>query len=67
MTNYHALAAHRELVRGELARYIEEMRSLSAEAIARYGVYGGVLVGVAIVLAVGALHVRRRRAAAYET
>jgi membrane protein DedA with SNARE-associated domain len=39
----------------------------AAEAIARYGVYGGVLVGVAIVLAVGELHVRRRRAAVYET
>lgn len=34
----------------------------AADAIARYGVYGGIAIGVAIVLFVGALHVVRRRA-----
>jgi membrane protein DedA with SNARE-associated domain len=34
----------------------------AADAIARYGVYGGIAIGVAIVLFIGALHVVRRRA-----
>jgi membrane protein DedA with SNARE-associated domain len=33
----------------------------AADAIARYGVYGGIAIGVAIVLFIGALHVVRRR------
>jgi membrane protein DedA with SNARE-associated domain len=35
----------------------------AADAIARYGVYGGIAIGVAVVLVVTALHVWRRRAA----
>ena len=34
----------------------------AADAIARYGVYGGIAIGLAIVLFIGALHVVRRRA-----
>jgi membrane protein DedA with SNARE-associated domain len=34
----------------------------AADAIARYGVYGGIAIGVAIVLFIGALHLVRRRA-----
>jgi len=33
-----------------------------ADAITRYGVYGGIAIGVAIVLAMLAVHVVRRRA-----
>jgi membrane protein DedA with SNARE-associated domain len=35
----------------------------AGDAIARYGVYGGIAVGVVIVLVIGALHVWRRRTA----
>jgi hypothetical protein len=36
----------------------------AADAIARYGVIGGIAIGVLIVLVIAALHVRRRRAMA---
>jgi membrane protein DedA with SNARE-associated domain len=39
----------------------------AADAIARYGVYGGIGVAVAIVLALAALHLWRRRAAAMDS
>jgi len=32
-----------------------------ADTIARYGVYGGIAVGVLVVILIGALHVWRRR------
>jgi membrane protein DedA with SNARE-associated domain len=35
----------------------------AADAIARYGVYGGIAIGAVIVLVIAALHVWRRRAA----
>jgi membrane-associated protein len=34
----------------------------AADAIAHYGVYGGIAIGVAVVLLIAALHVVRRRA-----
>jgi membrane protein DedA with SNARE-associated domain len=34
----------------------------AADAIARYGVYGGIAIGVVIVLGIAALHLVRRRA-----
>jgi membrane protein DedA with SNARE-associated domain len=34
----------------------------AADAIAHYGVYGGIAIGVAVVLLIAALHVMRRRA-----
>jgi membrane-associated protein len=34
----------------------------AADAITRYGVYGGIAIGVVIVLAIAAVHVVRRRA-----
>ncbi len=39
----------------------------AADAIARYGVYGGIGIGIAIVLVVGALHFWRRRAEAIDS
>jgi membrane protein DedA with SNARE-associated domain len=38
----------------------------AADALARYGVYGGIAVGVLVVLVIAALHLRRRRAAVNE-
>ena len=35
----------------------------AADAIARYGVYGGIVIGILVVLVVAGLHVWRRRAA----
>jgi membrane protein DedA with SNARE-associated domain len=35
----------------------------AGDAVARYGVYGGIAVGLAIVVVIGALHLWRRRAA----
>jgi membrane-associated protein len=34
----------------------------AADAIARYGVYGGIAIGVAAVLVIAGLHIWRRRA-----
>jgi membrane protein DedA with SNARE-associated domain len=39
----------------------------AADAIARYGIYGGIGVTVAIVLALGGLHLWRRRATAMDS
>jgi membrane protein DedA with SNARE-associated domain len=38
----------------------------AGDAIARYGVYGGIAVGLLVVLVIAALHVRRRRTAVHE-
>jgi membrane protein DedA with SNARE-associated domain len=38
----------------------------AADAIARYGVFGGIAVGVILVLVIAALHVRKRRTAVPE-
>ena len=34
----------------------------AADAIAHYGIYGGIAIGIAVVLFIAALHVVRRRA-----
>jgi membrane protein DedA with SNARE-associated domain len=39
----------------------------AADAIARYGIYGGIVLGVAVVLMVAGLHVWRRRATAADS
>jgi membrane protein DedA with SNARE-associated domain len=39
----------------------------AADAIARYGVYGGIAIGVLIVLAIAALHLWRRRVEAADS
>ena len=44
---------------GLLAFYLGKA---AADTLARYGVYGGIALGILVVLAIGALHVWRRRA-----
>ena len=44
---------------GLLAFYVGKA---AADTLARYGVYGGIALGILVVLAIGALHVWRRRA-----
>ena len=39
----------------------------AADAIARYGVYGGIAIGVVVVLAIAALHLWRRRVEAADS
>ena len=38
----------------------------AGDAVARYGVYGGIAVGVLVVLVIVALHLRKRRSAVPE-